>query len=279
MLRGELSLFCLDIGGGVVPRAGGCTHQQDTLMPTMVFYERAVALNREQHRDLRVVQRTAPFGFAARTNSLLLAAVEIPMAARDYPIVFVGQEGGPYTLGALVGLRDEENLFVDADGAWAPQAYVPAFVRRYPFVLAEGSENDPLTVFVDEAYDGVSMTEGEAIFDAEGKETAYLTGVIDFLRDFHGEMKRTAAFAARVAELGLLEPKTVSVERNGSNQVLQGLWVVNEDKLRNLPDDVVLELFRSGHMGWIYLHLASVANVTRLAERLAERTEGVAAAA
>jgi hypothetical protein len=84
-------------------------------------------------------------------------------------------------------------------------------------------------------------------------------------------MKRTAAFASRVAELGLLEQKTVSIERDGSSQVLQGLWVVNEDKLRSLPDEAVLELFRSGHMGWIYLHLASMANVARLAERLAER--------
>jgi hypothetical protein len=239
----------------------------------MVFYERAVPLNREQHRDLRVIQRPAPFGFASRTNSLLLAAVELPLAAREYPIVFVGQDDGPYTLGALVGLRDAENLFVNTDGAWAPSAYVPAFVRRYPFVLAEGAENDPLTVFVDEAYDGVSMTEGQPIFDADGKETEYLSGVINFLRDFHGEMKRTAAFASRVAELGLLEQKTVSIERDGASQVLQGLWVVNEDKLRSLPDEAVLELFRSGYLGWIYLHLASMANVTRLAERLAERTQ------
>lgn len=240
-------------------------------MTTMLFYSRAVPLNREQHRDLRVLQRPNPFGFSAQTNSVLLAAVEIPMAQQNYPIVFIGKEGGPFTLGVLVGLRDEENLFVSADGAWTAGAYVPAFVRRYPFVLAEAGENDPLTVYVDEAYDGISMTEGVPIFDDEGKESDYLKGVIDFLRNFHGEMKRTAQFASRLSELGLLESKVISVEREAVQQTLQGVWVVSEEKLRALSDEVVLELFRSGYLGWIYIHLASLANISRLAERLGER--------
>lgn len=239
-------------------------------MTTMLFYQHAVPLNRQQHRDLRILQREHPFGFAAKTNSVLLAGIEIPVAAHDYPIVFVGQEGGPYTLGALVGLRDSENLCVTPEGGWLPGQYIPAFVRRYPFVLAEAGDSDPLTVYVDESYDGISMTEGSPLFDEAGQETEFMKGVTEFLVRFHAEMKRTAAFASRLSGLGLLEPKTVSVDRQGARQTLQGLWVVNEDKLQALPDEVILELFRNGYLGWIHLHLASLSNIARLAERLGE---------
>lgn len=81
----------------------------------MLFYERAGALNRERHQKLRIEPVPNRFTFAAKTNAMLLASTELAEAARDYPIVFVGQEGGPFSLAALVGLRNDENLMVDAD--------------------------------------------------------------------------------------------------------------------------------------------------------------------
>jgi hypothetical protein len=238
----------------------------------MLFYERAIALNRERHQKLRLEPTPNHFAFSAKTNAMLLASTELAEAARDYPIVFVGQAGGPFTLAALVGLRNSENLLVDAAGKWEPGTYVPAFARRYPFVLAEGDDKAVLTVCVDETYGGLNDERGEALFDAEGKETPYLTRVLDFLRAFHADMTRTRDFAQRLNELGLLTSKVVTIEQQRAGQperqVLEGLWIVDEEKLRAIDDARIVELFRNGYMGWIYAHLLSLGNVRRLAARL-----------
>lgn len=238
----------------------------------MLFYERAVALNRERHQKLRLEPAAAHFAFAAKTNAILLASTELPEAARDYPIVFVGTAGGPFTLAALVGLRKDENLLVDSAGQWDANSYVPAFARRYPFVLAEGEDKSILTVCVDETYPGLNEERGETLFDENGKETPYLKRVLDFLRAFHADMTRTRDFAARLNALGLLVSKVVTIEQQRAGaterQVVEGLWIVDEDKLRGIDDARAVELFRNGYLGWIYAHLLSLGNVRRLAARL-----------
>jgi hypothetical protein len=238
----------------------------------MLFYERAVALNRERHQKLRMDALPNHFAFAAKTNAVLLASTELGEAARDYPIVFVGPEGGPFALAALVGLRNNENLLVGADGKWDATTYVPAFARRYPFVLAEGEDKSVLTVCVDEAYGGLNEERGEALFDEDGKESTYLKRVLDFLRAFHADMTRTRDFATRLHELGLLTSKVITIEqqREGKTerQLLEGLWVVDEEKLRGIDDARIVEVFRNGYMGWVYAHLLSLGNVRRLASRL-----------
>lgn len=238
----------------------------------MLFYERATALNRDRHQKLKLKPAPNHYAFAAKTNAVLLSSTELPEAARDYPIVFVGQPGGPFSLAALVGLRNDENLLVDASGNWEEGAYVPAFARRYPFVLAEGEDNSVLTVCVDEAYSGLNETSGDALFDETGKETPYLARVLDFLRAFHADMLRTRDFAARLHELGLLESKVITIEqqRGGKpeRQLLEGIWVVDEQKLRGIDDARIVEIFRNGYMGWVYAHLLSLGNVRRLAARL-----------
>ena len=238
----------------------------------MLFYERAVALNRERHQKLRMNALPDHYAFAAKTNAVLLASTELAEAARDCPIVFVGPEGGPFALAALVGLRNDENLLVDDAGRWDPQTYVPAFARRYPFVLAEGEDKSVLTVCVDEAYSGLNEERGEALFEADGTESAYLKRVLDFLRAFHADMQRTRDFAARLNELGLLSSKVITIEQQRAGkterQLLEGVWVVDEEKLRGIDDQRVVEVFRNGYMGWIYAHLLSLGNVRRLAARL-----------
>lgn len=240
----------------------------------MLFYERATALNRERHQNLRIRPVPNHFAFAAKTNAMLLASTELGEASRDYPIVFVGQEGGPFTLAALVGLRNDENLMVDAQGNWEQGTYVPAFARRYPFVLAEGDDKQVLTVCVDEAYGGLNDKDGEKLFDEGGKESQYLSRVLDFLRAFHADMLRTRDFAAKLHELGLLVSKVITIEQQRGDQkqrqVLEGVWVVDEEKLRGIDDKRIVEIFRNGYMGWIYAHLVSLGNVRRLAKRLDE---------
>ena len=237
-------------------------------MPSMIFYERAVALNRERHQKLKILIKPDHFRFAAKTNSVLLAAAEVAEASRDFPVVFVGKEGGPFTLAAMVGLLDHENVMVNGAGEWEVGAYVPAFIRRYPFVLAGPDDAESLTVCIDEAYPGLGETEGQALFGDDGLETDYLKRLVEFLSRFHAEMRRTTEFAAKLAELGLLTSRVITIERQGTKQTLEGFWVIDETKLNALEDARLLELFRGGFMGMVYAHLLSLSNIPRLARRL-----------
>ncbi len=233
----------------------------------LLFYDKPVPLDRNVHRTAKLKHAAGGFSFAKTTNFVPVAGVEFAAAGREYPIVFSGSEVHTTVPVILVGLRRDENFFVDADGQWQ-DSYVPAFVRRYPFVLAEKGD-DQFTVCVDEAYPGFNTTDGEPLFDAEGREQPFLRNTLDFLREYQGQMKRTQAFVRRLHELRLLTPKVVQVvPKNKSAFVMQGLQIVDEQKLLQLDDQQVQTLFRSGELSWIYAHLLSLANLQRLTSRL-----------
>lgn len=248
------------------------------IMKTLLMYERVVPLDREQHRQLRIHQGPSRLAFARETNSMLMAAAELPLAALDYPCVFV-PAGDTHSLVAIVGLRDKENLMIDAAGNWAEEHYVPAFVRRYPFVLAEQPGSEQMTLCIDEAFDGIDQAQGEALFDANGQDTAYLKQLQQFLLSFHQDMVSTGRFAKRLAELDLLVERSIDCHIQGEKLTLNGFKVVDENKLRALPPDTVQELFGSGALGWVHAHLLSLNNVNKLGNRLGQRLLAARAAA
>jgi len=133
-------------------------------LATLLFYQRPVPLNADVHRNARLGPSDGNFTFCAKTNSIPLAAVEFFDAAREYPVAFTGTPGGQFFPIALVGVRQNENLFVGADGRWQGR-YVPAFVRRYPFVLAEKQSAEDFNVYLDEAYarEHVSVVPGDYV--------------------------------------------------------------------------------------------------------------------
>ncbi len=241
----------------------------------MLIYDRVVPLNRNTHRRLRL--RTAQHNarFAASLNSVPLTTVEFPHAASEYAIVFARLENGNFLPAAMVGLRNAENLYVDADSRWK-RGYVPAFLRQYPFMLAEDPANGMLTVCVDMAYDGLSEQEGEPLFDEQGQDSANLSQAMSFLQEFHNEFKRTAAFTAKLKELDLLEQRVIRFGGEGEPQrELGGVYVVSEERLLKLDDAAIPELLRSGALGLIYTHLVSMRNLERLSALAQERAQAV----
>ena len=245
-------------------------------MAEVLFYERPVPLNREGHKDLRI-KPINNVAFAGKTHSVPLTIGEFGPAARDFPILFGGnslEEAGPL---AMLGLNQSENAFVDDNGQWEQGAYVPAFIRRYPFVLAEkpeGAEGDDFTVFLDEDYAGFGTEEGDRLFNEDGSDTDTLKNAVRFLGEFQEQVKHTNAFTKRLRELGLLEPRTAQIKDGENTMVINGLFVVNEEKLRQLDEKVAKELLANGSMGFIYAHLLSLSNIDRLKMRV-DRQKGI----
>lgn len=244
-------------------------------MTTLVFYEKPVAIDRNTHRNMRIKLRAGDCSFAARTNSVFLAAREFGLAAIHHPIVFVGdREQRAMVAAALLGLRDAENLCVDADGRWDADAYAPAFVRRYPFVLAEDGEEEQLTVCVDSAFAGLNESEGEALFDAQGQETPYFKGVIEFMRQYRREMLLCNKLVRELSDAGLLVERAIDVEMpGGQKRKLEGFMVVDEEKLNRLDYEHIGKLHASGALALAYAHLISIGNLGRLVGRLSQRLQ------
>ncbi|HET8748864.1 MAG TPA: SapC family protein [Ramlibacter sp.] len=247
-------------------------------MAQQMYYEKPALLDREKHRHRRVTLNGG-FAFARKSNSLYLAAVEFNEACKEYPIVFTRSPNGKTVPVAVLGLRDRENLFVDGQARWVAR-YLPAFLRRYPFVLAELPGDGSLAVCIDEAYPGLGDTEGEALFEADGKETPFLKQTLDFLTRYQREAARTEAFCKKLEEHGLLKETSARADlRDGRSFTVNGLLVVDEEKLMKLPDAVALEMLRSGELHLITAHLLSLSNIQLLADRLAQRPEVAAAPA
>lgn len=238
-------------------------------MSETLYYEKPVLLNREKHRNRRI--RPSPgFGFARNANSLYLAGVEFTEACKEYAIVFTRQAGGRVAPVVVLGLRNRENLFVDAGDRWTA-AYIPAFVRRYPFVLAE-LPGEQMGVCIDEAFPGLNDKDGEALFDDKGGNTPFLQNALDFLQRYQVEYLRTESFCRKLADAGLLVEMSAKADlMDGRSFTVAGLMVVDEKKLQALPDDKALALFRTGELHLISMHLLSLSNLSRLVDRMAQR--------
>lgn len=253
-------------------------------MAEVIFYEHPVPLNRTEHKDLRL-KGVPSMKFAMNAHSVPLTCAEFAPAARDLMIVFAGTDAANAGPIALLGLRENENLYVDGFGQWAPNAYIPAFVRRYPFVLGEkppGQEVGDFTVFLDGAYEGFNTAEGERLFNEDGTDTEMLTNAVRFLSEFQQNVERTRSFMQQLVKHDLLEPRNVQLHKgeadSGQGITLNGLFMVNEEKLRALDEKVTHELMRDGLLGWVYAHLLSLANIDRLAQRLSLREQADTAA-
>ncbi|MDQ6880512.1 MAG: SapC family protein [Pseudomonadota bacterium] len=239
-------------------------------MSDAVYYEKPVLLDRDKHRKRRV-RPAGGFAFARKANSLYLAGVEFNEACKEYAIVFTRPPSGRTVPVAMLGLRARENLFVDSEAAW-DAAYIPAFVRRYPFVLADLPGRSDMAVCMDEAFDGLGNEEGEPLFDGAGQNTPFLQNALDFLNRYQAEYRRTEAFCARLEQAGLLMEMNAKADLvDGRSFTVNGLLIVDEKKLLALADAAALALFRSGELHLISMHLMSLSNMQGLAARMSAR--------
>jgi hypothetical protein len=234
-------------------------------MTTLLFYKNVVALDRELHKSLRI-KPAENLNFAENATALPIVIGEFGDVARQGPIAFLRSDDKVLLPVALVGLPGGKNLYLNAEGKWnAP--YIPAFIRRYPFVFAATGE-DQLTLCVDRDFEGFNETEGDVLFEEGGEPGALIKGALDMLGEFQRQNALTQSFAKRLEEADVLMEATASATLDdGRNFSLQGLLVVDESKLRKIPEATLTAWFASGELGLIYAHLLSLGNLLELLRR------------
>ncbi|MGE0419676.1 MAG: SapC family protein [Acetobacteraceae bacterium] len=236
-------------------------------MAQLLIYKTAVPVSRARHSDC-FIEVGNNYAFSGEINSVPLMAVEFPQAANEYAIVFAGPEGGDLTPAVLLGVRGNENLFLSGpSGEWSAK-YVPAFLRRYPFVFSQN--DDRFLLCVDEEYGGLNREgRGQPLFDAEGKPSPYVDNILKFLQEYQTQFLRTQAFCKKIKELDLLEPMQAQVTTEAGGRVaLGGFQAVSRTKLKALPGDKLAELAATDELELLYLHLQSMRNFDGLRERL-----------
>lgn len=227
----------------------------------------AALLNNIDHRDLRVITtRGADYG--DNLSSALTFPGEFRNVQAYYPIVFQKSPNGEFHPVALFGLRPDENLFLGPEG-WDAH-YLPLAVERQPFLI--GTAGDELVMHIDLAHPRVSKDAGEPLFREHGGTTEYLERMNSVLLGLHDGLQIGQRFTAELLRLELLESFVLDVSLDdGSESRLGGYYTINEERLRQLDADSLVQLHASGFVEPIYMALASLSNFRDLIERLRRR--------
>lgn len=233
-----------------------------------LFYQQIVALDRQRHRKLRLPEARS-FAFA---KSHIIPAVidEFVPASRHLPIVFL--PSSPHSTPVfLVGARTGQNLCLDDEGKWA-DGYIPAFVRRYPFMLGTPEQGTPV-ICVDEKYEELRQTgPGDRLFSDDGADTPLLQEFAKLTETYFAAAKRTEAFLETIAALQLLQGVTIEMRATpGSSNALHGFMAVDEARLNALPEADFLRLRAEGWLPAIYAHLMSLGAINRLNQLSAQK--------
>lgn len=238
------------------------------LSGNVVMYSKPEPLNPQQHGDLGMVSSDAPFAFAFAANAVPVQVTEFGPASLSYPVIFAGEERAPLV---IMSIRPNENLFV-TEGRFDPETYIPAFIRRYPFVVASNPGDDRVIVCID--VDAHFITKGGDVKLFEnGQPTDYTKNAIQFCENFEIEAQRTTQFVQVLKDLDLLVERKQTIQPandDGSpGEVLEvaDYYAVDEERLKVLPADKLSELRDTGALQQIYAHLNSLLNWDRLITR------------
>ena len=232
-----------------------------------LVYESAVPVSKARHAGWSI-EAGSDFAFSRKVNSVPLMAVEFPAAAAEYAVVFAGNEDAVMPA-VILGMRENENLYLGPLGGWQAK-YVPAFLRRYPFVFSSPDEGKNFVLCIDEGFPGFNQEgRGEKLF-GDGKPTPYVDNVLKFLQSYQVEFQRTQAFCKKLRELNLLEPMRAQVTLDsGEHRTLTGFMAVNRARLKTLSGEKLVEMARNDELELLYAHLHSMRNFVAMRERFA----------
>ncbi len=247
--------------------------QAPNMLP--LLYNGLEPLNRNLHGKFKV-RRLNGLDRVATAHAIPVTVDEFSMIQRHYPIVFSAGDN-PVPI-ALMGLHEGTNTFFDEQGvALEGNVYMPAYLRRFPFVLARlREESDELSLCFDPTSGAVGeFDDGEPLFDGDDPSEA-TKAILQFCEQFEQAGQRTQAFVNEVKEMGLLMEGEVAIQPEGAQQpfIYRGFQMVDEDKFRNLRGDELRKLNQNGALPLIMAHLFSLSVIREIFGRQVQQGTG-----
>ena len=232
----------------------------------VMFYSNPQPLSKDKHGKFGVKSVKKPFEFMSTQHFIPITAPEFGSAAASVPIIFAGEERAPL---AVMGIRSGENLFV-TEGQFAQDFYMPAFARRYPFVLANDAENGRFVVCVDEDAECVTNKKPEKKFFDGDDTSSFTTEAFQFLQNFEQDRQATQRMIERFKELDLFEQKDMHFQGQNADgspaerQKIADYFAVTEERLRGLSPETLKEFSENGYLAVAHAHMISLGNWQRL---------------
>lgn len=240
---------------------------------SVAFYKRPEPLAADKHGKLGVSRQAKAFVFAKQTHVVPLTLGEFAAAGLDFPIIFAGADRVPL---AVMGMREGANLFISEDGAFETHRYIPAFIRRYPFVFAEDRANKRFIACIDVEAPMVGENAEIALFNG-AEPSPYTKDAVNFLTGFEQQRRETEEFVKHLTELDLFHSTklTLAQTRADGTQAdpvdLADYIAVSLEKLKGLPHAKLAELLNKGYLAAIHVHLHSLRAWQWLIQRASER--------
>ena len=241
-----------------------------------LFYKNPVPLDAKKHADLALKQNFG-LGFTKGINAIPINLIEMPQVCHYYPIAFSPDANA--TPVAILGVRNDENLFLNDDGTWNAEAlYIPAYIRRYPFIFSEMPDGEQLSLCLD-LNDDVTEEGGEQrFFDEDSKPTQLSSNALEFCKSYHAAAKQTLEFSQWLNESDMLVEREAQINAGEKTRInFSGFKIVDEKKLSELPESQIAELHKKGWLPFLYAHLFSGAQWQRLTLLLKEKDQKEAA--
>ena len=240
-----------------------------------LFYKNPEVLRFEQHKDLGLVAKQ-DYSFTADATAIPLSVGEFMPTIRHYPVVFIEADGP--TPVAIVGIKQGQNLMVDKSGKWAAGTYIPAYIRRYPFILVQAPEQDNRYLAVDRESKLVRpMSEAKnarPIFNADGTPSDTVQPMLQLCEAYHQHRTQDNAFLKAIKEADILVSRHIDVEFPDKTRYrLDGFLSVDIERYRALPAETLKAWTEKGWADAIALHQASAQNWGLLLERNQKSTK------
>jgi hypothetical protein len=190
--------------------------------------------------------------------SVPLSYTELIRASHHYPIVF-SHQGNP-TPQALLSTKQDQNDFVDQNGRWLVP-YIPAHVRRYPFILAKADEAGNYAVCIDTDAPLLSSEQGDPLYTANGEPTDFLNRTVEFLKRYQQEMLQTEKLFTELQNKQLFVEKTFNRAGEAETNALTGFRIVDVNRLKEMDSQSLSRWVKNGFLGLIYAHIHSLDNL------------------
>jgi hypothetical protein len=242
--------------------------------PLPLFYKNPAPLDAKEHAALGLKDNFG-FSFTEGINAVPINLVEMPQVCHFYPIAFSPDDNA--TPVAILGLRDQENLFLHDDGTWEKNMYIPAYIRRYPFIFSEIPDSDQLTLCVDMDDKIVSEGNEQKFFNDDGKPSPLADNALEFCKSYHGAAQQTIQFSKALSDSGILVEREAQINVGNKSRInFSGFKIIDEAKLAEMDDNTFLDWRKKGWLPFLYAHLFSGAQWQRLSAILSERMDEAA---
>lgn len=227
------------------------------------MYKKLEAINKNEHKN-KGVEEIKDFAYSKKLINAPIAISEFFEACKNYLIFFAKDKDKKWFASILLGYKEGENIFVDEKGVWKELHYIPAFVRSYPFLLVNQESKKELILAVDSEHLS-EKKDVKKLFNEKGENSEFLNSVLTFLNQFHADSLSTAKFIEQLDNLELLEEKSVTITKNKDEKYnLNGFFIVNEQKLKDLNEDKKKEICLENLYPLITAHLISLSNIQKI---------------